>query len=215
MFWSRLASSRSGRSTAGRPWPICWTRHQRRPRIPNWQFCYEKPPPRVTNVAIEALRQEHDLSSFTCGRTALDEGLRARAWRNQTTGDSRTFVIAPQLRVLGYYALSTASAVRVGLPGALRRNAPDPVPLLLLGQLAVDVTQHGKGLGRRLLGDACLRSLEVLRRAGFRALATHPIDQAAARFYARFGFMTVPDSTPPLMMLAIGALEAASPKQGS
>jgi len=168
----------------------------------------------VTEVAIEALRQKHDLSSFTCGVSALDGWLRARAWRNQAMGDSRTFVIAPQGRVLGYYALSTASAARVGLPGALRRNAPDPVPLLLLGQLAMDVTQHGKGLGRLLLGDACLRSLDVLRRAGFRALATHPIDEAAARFYARFWFMTVPDSTPPLMVLATNMLAAASPHEG-
>jgi GNAT superfamily N-acetyltransferase len=169
----------------------------------------------VTDVAIEALRQEHDLSSFGCGVSALDGWLRARAWRNQTTGDSRTFVIAPHGRVLGFYALSTASAARVGLTGALRRNAPDPVPLLLLGQLAVDVTQRGKGLGRRLLGDACLRSLEVLHRAGFRALATHPIDDAAARFYARFGFITVPDSTPPLMVLATSTLTAAMPNKGS
>jgi hypothetical protein len=78
----------------------------------------------------------------------------------------------------------------------------------------MDVTQHGKGLGRLLLGDACLRSLDVLRRAGFRALATHPIDEAAARFYARFWFMTVPDSTPPLMVLATNMLAAASPHEG-
>jgi GNAT superfamily N-acetyltransferase len=154
------------------------------------------------------------VSSFTCGVSALDGWLRARAWRNQISSDSRTFVIAPQGRVLGYYALSTASAARVGLTGALRRNAPDPVPLLLLGQLAVDLTQQGKGLGRRLLGDACLRSLEVLHGAGFRALATHPIDAPAARFYARYGFMAVPDSTPPLMVMTAGTLMAAARKAG-
>jgi predicted N-acetyltransferase YhbS len=168
-------------------------------------------PRRVADYPIEALRADHGLASFTCGVSALDGWLRERAWRKQTTGDSRTFITTAQGRVVGYYALSTASAARVGLPGALRRNAPDPVPLLLLGQLAVDVTQHGKGLGRRLLGDACLRSLDVLRGAGFRALATHPIDEAAARFYARFGFMAVPDSTPPLMVLAAGLLVGAAP----
>jgi GNAT superfamily N-acetyltransferase len=135
--------------------------------------------------------------------------------RNQTTGDSRTFVIAPEGRVLGYYALSTASAARGGLPGALRRSAPDPVPLLLLGQLAVDVEQRGKGLGRVLLGDACLRSLGVLRQAGFRALATHPIDDVAARFYGRFRFVTVPDSAPPLMVLAACLLSAAASGESS
>jgi predicted N-acetyltransferase YhbS len=181
-------------------------------QTPNWLACCETPPWRVADVAIEALRQEHDLSSFTCGVSSLDGWLRDRARRNQMMGDSRTFVIAPEGRVLGYYALSTASAARVGLPGPLRRNAPDPVSLLLLGQLAVDVTQHGKGLGRRLLGDACLRSLDVLRQAGFRALATHPIDAAAVRFYARFGFTAVPDSTPPLMVLGASLLASAAPK---
>ncbi len=128
------------------------------------------------------------------------------------TGDSRTFLIANQGPVLGYYALSTASAARVGMPGALRRNAPDPVSLLLLllGQLAVDVSQHGKGLGRQLLGDACLRAAEVFQRAGFRALATHPIDEAAARFYAKYGFAAVPDSSPTLMVLAARLLSLAA-----
>ena len=90
------------------------------------------------------------------------------------------------------------------------RNAPDPVPLLLLGQPAVDVSQHGKGLGRHLLGDGCLRALTVLQQAGFRALATHPIDEAAARFYQRFGFVQVPDSLPPLMVLGLAHLTAAA-----
>lgn len=169
------------------------------------------PPPPVTDLAIEALRGDHDLSSFTCGVSALDSWLHGRALRNQVTGDSRTFVWAEERRVLGYYALSTASAARVGLPGPLRRNAPDPVSLLLLGQLAVDVTQHGKGLGRLLLGDACLRAADVFRQAGFRALATHPINEAAARFYIRFGFSAVPDSSPPLMLLAARLLIAATP----
>lgn len=166
----------------------------------------------MADFSIEALRADHDLTSFTCGVSALDGWLRDRAWRNQTTGDSRTFIMTMQGRPAGYYALSTASAARVGLPGALRRNAPDPVPLLLLGQLAVDVTQQGKGLGRRLLGDACLRSLDVLRRAGFRALATHPIDEAAAQFYARFGFVVVPGASPSLMVLAASLLAGAAPR---
>jgi hypothetical protein len=102
----------------------------------------------VPDRTIAALQADHDISAFACGVPALDNWLRTRAMRNQVMGDSRTFVLVEQQRVIGYYALSTASAARAGLPGALRRNAPDPVPLLLLGQLAIDVTQHGKGLGR-------------------------------------------------------------------
>ncbi len=117
-------------------------------------------------------------------------------------------------RVIGYYSLAAASAARVGLTGALRRNAPDPVPLLLLGQLAVDLRDQGSGAGRRLLGDACWRALAVSRQAGFRALATHPIGEAAERFCARFGFVVVPDSIPRLMVLAVGHLAAAAAVQG-
>ncbi len=137
--------------------------------------------------------------------------MKTRAARNQAAGDSRTFVLVSDGRVAGYYSLATASAARIGLTGALRRNAPDPVPLLLLGQLAVDARDHGAGFGRQLLGDACWRALAVSRQAGFRALATHPIDEAAAGFYGRFGFFEVPDATPRMMALGLGHLAAAAP----
>jgi GNAT superfamily N-acetyltransferase len=166
--------------------------------------------PPLPEAAIEPLRADHDLSGFSCGVPSLDAWLHTRALRNQATGDSRVFVLLTDGKVAGFYALSTASAARSTLAGALRRNAPDPVPLLLLGQLAVDTRWHGAGFGRLLLGDACLRALDVSRRAGFRALATHPVDAAAERFYARFGFVTVPDSMPALMVLSIDRLEATA-----
>jgi GNAT superfamily N-acetyltransferase len=89
--------------------------------------------------------------------------------------------------VVGFYALFTASAARVGLPGALRRNAPHPVPLLLLGQLAVDRDWQGRGLGAALLQDAGRRAAGASRHVGFRAMATHPIDDRAASFYCDMG----------------------------
>lgn len=131
------------------------------------------------------------------------------ALRNQATGDSRSFVQVQERRVVGFYALSTASAARVGLPGALRRNAPDPVPLLLLGQLAVDRECQGRGIGAELLHDACLRAAAALRHVGFRAVATHPIDDGAASFYRRYGWTAIPDSRPPLTLLPVQVLLAA------
>jgi GNAT superfamily N-acetyltransferase len=111
-------------------------------------------------------------------------------------------------RVVAYYALSTAAAARIGLPGPLRRNAPDPVPLLLLGQLAVDLSCRGRGLAARLLRDAWFRALAVLDNEGFRARATHPIDPDAMNFYARYGFTAIPDARPALMVLPVHRLVA-------
>jgi len=158
---------------------------------------------------IEPLGAAHDVSSFSCGNAALDGWLRTRALRNQESGDSRSFVLSDGGRVIGFYALSPASAARVGLPGALRRNAPDPVPLLLLGQLAVAAEHRGNGLGRRLLRDALLRAAAASRQIGFRAVAAHPIDETARGFYARFGFTSVPDAQPPLMLLPLNRLLTA------
>ena len=166
-----------------------------------------------TSGGIEPLSTGHDTSSFLCGKPALDTCLRTRAHRNQDTGDSRTFVLPEKGQVIAFYALTAASAVRVSLPGALRRNAPDPVPLMLLGQLGVAITHHGRGLGSRLLRDALIRVATASRHVGFRALATHPIDSEARTFYERFGFIHVPGSQPDLMVLPLqhllAALEAA------
>jgi GNAT superfamily N-acetyltransferase len=160
-------------------------------------------------ILIEPLTAEHDVTSFSCGNSALDGWLRLRALRNQITGDSRSFVQAENGRVVGFYALSTASAARVGLPGTPRRNAPDPVPLLPLGQLAVDRDCQGRGLGAGLLHDASRRAAGALRHVGFRAMATHPIDDRAAAFYCRYGWVPIPHSRPPLMVLPVQLLLAA------
>ena len=158
---------------------------------------------------ISTLHIDHDVSAFSCGKATLDNWLRTRALRNQDTGDSRTFVVAEGSQVIGFYALTTASAARVNLPGHLRRNAPDPVPLMLLGQLAVATSHIGRGLGRRLLRDALLRAANASQHVGFRALATHPLDDGAETFYRKFGFTSAPDTQPRLMVLSLQRLLAA------
>ncbi|MGH7153735.1 MAG: GNAT family N-acetyltransferase [Acetobacteraceae bacterium] len=164
---------------------------------------------RSVSAEIEPLHVDCDVSRFSCGKPALDTWLRSRALRNQQTGDSRTFVLCEDRRVVAFYALTAACAARVSLTGALRRNAPDPVPLMLLGQLAVVGSHQGKGLGSRLLRDALMRVARASRHVGFRALATHPIDDEAQGFYARYGFTVVPDSQPRLMVLPLLRLLAA------
>lgn len=168
----------------------------------------------AAEAEIVPLLPAHDLTAFICGTPTLDAWLQTRARANQESGDSRTFVALDGGQVIGFHALTTASVARASVPGSLRRNAPEPVPLLLLGQLAVRFDHHGRGLGRALLRDACLRAVAASAHVGFRALATHPLDDAAAAFYARFGFTAATGTTPKLMLLPIQRLAAAAAARG-
>ena len=133
-----------------------------------------------------------DLADFACGTPALDEWLRHRALANQESGASRTYVVTVDRRVVGYYALANGSVVAAEAPGRVRRNMPDPIPVMILGRLAVDRSRQGRGLGSDLLRDAVLRTLQAAEIAGIRALLVHALDEGAARFYARSGFLPSP-----------------------
>jgi len=144
----------------------------------------------------ERLGAHHDLSAFSNGKhKSLDDWLRDRALASEGIS-ARTYVACaaaqPNL-VAGYYAITTAMEQRLSLPMAkLRKGMPDQVPLLLLGRLAVDQRYQGIGLGTDLLADAIRRCLRVSEIAGVRAVITHAIDDAAAAFYARRGFIPSP-----------------------
>ena len=141
----------------------------------------------------ERLRADHDVSSFANGKhPALDLWLKERAVASEGLS-ARTYVVcradAP-LRVVGYYAISTAMEERQALPSAkLRRGMPDQVPLLLIGRLAIDVSVQGRGLGADLLADAVRRCCAAADIAGARAILAHAIDDEAAGFYAHHGFV--------------------------
>jgi GNAT superfamily N-acetyltransferase len=144
----------------------------------------------------EPLATRHDIDAFANGRhDTLDQWLKTRA-RTSEGLSARTYVIcdpaAPD-RVIGYYAISTAMAYRANLPNAkLRKDMPDEIPLLLIGRLAVDTEHHGSGLGAGLLKDALLRCGAAGAIAGVRGIIAHAIDDAAATFYLRHGFMSAP-----------------------
>ena len=144
----------------------------------------------------ERLTDRHDVATFDNGRYAsLDDWLRERALASEGLS-ARTYVIcrsdAP-LRVVGYYAISTAMEQRVALPSAkLRRGMPEQVPLLLIGRLALDRSVQGLGLGTELLSDALRRCLVASEIAGVRGVVTHAIDDDAAGFYQRHGFLLSP-----------------------
>ena len=147
-------------------------------------------------TAPAALRAGHDADAFTSGsHEALDTWLRERALTSEGLS-ARTYVVCdayePQ-RIVGYYTITTAMEQRAALPSAkLRRSMPEQVPLLLIARLAVDRPWQGQGLGSDLLTDALHRCLAASEIAGVRAIAVHAIDEAAAGFYERRGFLRSP-----------------------
>ena len=130
------------------------------------------------------INTDHILALFDSGRTSLDDWLKQRALKNEIAGASRTYVVcddsAANANVVGYYCLISGSVEHRQAPGRVRRNMPDPIPVMLMGRLAIDRTQQGKGLGSALLKDSILRTLKAAEFAGIRALLVHALDEHAA-----------------------------------
>ena len=159
----------------------------------------------------EKLNSEHDLSQFHCGEPALDDWLRKRALQNEESGASRTYVACAGNRVVGYYALAAGAVAHAEAPGRVRRNMPDPVPVMVIGRLAVDQTAQGQALGPALLRDAVLRTVQAAGIAGIRAILVHAISERAKRFYEEWGFIASPVEP---MTLMITVAEAKATMQG-
>ena len=140
----------------------------------------------------EPITTAHNVESFACGVPVLDEWLKRRALKNESSGASRTFVVCSDDQVIGYYALATGSVGHRNTPGKVRRNMPDPIPVIVLGRLAIDERWQHAGLGRSLLRDAILRTLSVSQQAGVKALLVHTLSEDAKQFYLRNGFRESP-----------------------
>lgn len=161
----------------------------------------------------EKLSVHHDLSGFDSGEPALDDWLRRRADRNEASGASRTFVVCVGRKVVGYYTLAAGAIAHAGAPGRIRRNMPDPVPVIVLGRLAVDKAFHGLGVGTGLLRDAVLRIVQAAEIAGIRAILVHAIADEAKRFYEKYGFIASPVD-PMTVMISVGkAVRIISPRR--
>jgi GNAT superfamily N-acetyltransferase len=159
-------------------------------------------------TAPEKLRAEHDLSDFECEEPALDDWLRRRALQNEESGASRTYVVCSGRQVVGYYALAVGAVAHVEAPGRVRRNMPDPVPVMIIGRLAVHKDFQGKKIGPALLRDAVLRTLQAAEIAGVRAILVHAISDRARQFYERWGFIPSPMDPMTLMITVSEAAKA-------
>ncbi len=149
-----------------------------------------------------------DRSSFDCGRASLNLWFQRHAWRNHETGVSRTSVLCDaDDAIVGFVTLSAAQIERAHLPKPAQRNKPDPVPALLLGQLAVDRRHQGKGYARSLLFFALKTAVRLSKEMGCFAVLTHPLDEAVREFYRRFGFEDLPFDPKRAMAVRIIDLE--------
>lgn len=140
----------------------------------------------------ERLTSHHDLDAFDSGSPPLDDWLRRRALRNEADGASRTYVVCRGARVIGFYSLANGAVLQSLAPGRVRRNMPDPIPVMVLGRLAVDRRFQSQGVGQGLLRDAILRTLQAAVIAGIRAILVHAKDEPARAFYERSGFLASP-----------------------
>ena len=144
--------------------------------------------------APEVLSSSHDVSQFSCGKPALDNWLRTRALSNQQKGFTVVMVIHDGGRVVGYYGLAPTAVVPAKMPRSIRTGQPpNPIPCILLGQLATDNAWAGRGIGTGLLRHALMRSVEGAKLVGGRALVVKALDDDAAAFWQRRGFLPSKD----------------------
>ncbi len=155
------------------------------------------------------LTADHDLSSFDCGEPALDEWLRHRALKNESRF-SRTYVICEENRVVAYFCVSAGAVDRATAPGKVRRNAPDTIPISVIGRLAVSRTHAGRGLGADLLSDAFRRIAVAAQSIGIGAVIVHAKDEPARRFYMKCAEFIEYPADSRILFLPIETIVAAS-----
>lgn len=155
----------------------------------------------------EPLTDQHSIETFNSGVESLDVWLKRRALKNQVTGASRTYVVCDGQRVVAYYALASSAVAVSETPGRFRRNMPDPIPVVVLGRLAVDQSFQGKGIGRALVRDAGCRVIQAADAIGIRGLIVHAMSPEAKAFYEAVGLDTSP-LDPMTMMITLADLKA-------
>jgi GNAT superfamily N-acetyltransferase len=161
--------------------------------------------------APEPLADHHQLADFDSGEPSLDDWLKRRAAKNHANDSSRTYVVcegSAQDRVIGCYCLAAGAIGQAEAPSTTKRNRPDPVPVLVLGRLAIDKDHHLKSIGTALLNDAIRRAIQAAEIAGVTALLVHAISERARHFYVSRGFIDSPVK-PMTLCLMLATVEQA------
>ena len=155
------------------------------------------------------LAQHDDRSTFDCGRDSLNGWFRRHAWNNHATGASRINVICATSTgiIVGYATLSAGQIERAFLAKSQQRNRPDPIPIFLLGQLAVDKNHHGKGHATSLMLFALRAALRAADIIGSVGIVTHPLDDGVRALYAKWGFQELPHDPRRAMIVRMIDLE--------
>jgi predicted N-acetyltransferase YhbS len=150
----------------------------------------------------EPLGPQHRLEGFDCGKPALNDWLVRHARQAQGSGSAKTFIVSEDDRVAGYFSLTVGQIDALDAPERIRKGMGQyPIPIVILARLAVCQQNQGRGIGIGLLQDAIRRTLLIAEQAGIRAMLTHPIDEQAAQFYSRFGFIPSPLREQQLLLL--------------
>lgn len=162
----------------------------------------------MTLVQPEPLGTHHTIEAFHSGVDTLDTWLKQRALKNQLSGASRTFVACEGSRVLAYYALAASAVEHAAVSGRFQRNMPNPIPMVVLGRLAVDESLQGGGVGRALVQDAARRVISAADVIGVRGILVRALSSEAKAFYEHAGFDPSPND-PLLLMITLADLKAS------
>jgi GNAT superfamily N-acetyltransferase len=163
----------------------------------------------MTLTSPQPINEQHQIGSFDSGVPTLDDWLRRRARANQASGASRTYIVCEEQRVVAYYALASGAVAIETASARLRRNMPDPVPVAVLGRLAVERSFQKHGLGRALVRDAATRVVQAADLIGIRGILLHAISPEAKAFYLALGFEASP-LEPVTLMATLADIQATT-----
>jgi ribosomal protein S18 acetylase RimI-like enzyme len=165
----------------------------------------------VIRYRIRGLDSDIDITSFHCGNPPLDEYIRRYASQDLRRNVARVFVATPELeprRLAGFFTLSAGSVSCAELPESLAKKLPRyPIPVALIGRLAVDSDFQGNGLGSILLADACRKVAQASAALAVAGIVVEAKNDAAATFYRYFGFLNLPGHPARLLLPAKAFLD--------